>query len=159
MLRGTLRDGMPLDVGNTVRAVASLDDLVGMAEVPAARIDHDNASRTSAALFHPSGRFVFAALETSRQVAVIDVPNRRELMRFEAGLAPQGLAVSPDGLSLYVHNFMGRTVGIYDLTGLVRSASTQAPLLATIGTVGTERLSAKLGTDPKKVLAALAKLG
>jgi YVTN family beta-propeller protein len=144
LLRGTLRDGQPLDFQNTVRAVSSLLDLVGMTEVADARVDHDNASLASAALFHPSGRYVFAALETSRQVAVIDVVGRRELMRVEAGLAPQGLAVSPDGMQLYVHNFMGRSVGVYDLSTLLSSGATRIPLLGTVATVGTERLAANV---------------
>ena len=142
--RGAARDGLPLDFQNTVRAISSMVDLVAMAEVPAARVDHDNASVASAAIFHPSGRFVFAALETSRQVAVIDVAGRRELMRFEAGLAPQGLAVSTDGLQLYVHNFMDRSVGAYDLSRLVNTGATQVPLLGTVRTIGTERLAANV---------------
>jgi hypothetical protein len=36
------------------------------------RIDHDNASLASAAAYHPSGAYLFVALETSRQVAVVD---------------------------------------------------------------------------------------
>ncbi len=144
LLRGTLRDGNALDFQNTVRATSSLVDLVGMAEVAAARVDHDNASLASAALFHPSGRFVFAALETSRQVAVIDVATRRELMRVEAGLAPQGLAVSPDGAQLYVHNFMDRSVGAYDLSTLLATGATRIPQLGTVRTVGTERLAANV---------------
>ncbi|MFZ4759636.1 MAG: PA14 domain-containing protein, partial [Burkholderiaceae bacterium] len=87
------------------------------------------------------GPFVFAALETSRQVAVIDVAGRRELMRFEAGLAPQGLAVSTDGLQLYVHNFMDRSVGAYDLSRLVNAGATQVPLLGTVRTIATEALA------------------
>jgi len=140
--RGTLRDGRALDFQNTVRAISSLVDLGGLAELPAARIDHDNASVASAAAWHPSGRFVFVALETSRQVAVIDAVNRRELMRVEAGLAPQGVATSADGQRLYVHNFMDRSVGVYDLSRLAGTGETSVPLLGTVRTVGTERLAA-----------------
>ena len=59
---------------------------------------------------------MFFALETSREVAVVDTHASRELFRFNVGRAPQGLAISPDGLTLFVNNFMDRTVGIYDLT-------------------------------------------
>jgi YVTN family beta-propeller protein len=141
VLRGVLRDGAGLDFQNTVRAVSSLVDLGAMAEVADARIDHDNASRASAAAWHPGGRFVFVALETSRQVAVIDPLARRELMRIEAGLAPQGVAVTPDGQRLVVHNYMDRTVGVYDLGSLVDAGLTQVPLLGTVGTVSAERLA------------------
>jgi YVTN family beta-propeller protein len=144
VMRGALRDGNALDFQNTVRAISSLVDLGTLAEVGAARVDHDNASVTSAAVFHPSGRFVFAALETSRQVAVIDPVQRREVIRLEAGFAPQGVAVSGDGQRLFVHNMMGRSVGIYDLAALVGSGTTQVPLLGTAGTVATEPLAANV---------------
>jgi YVTN family beta-propeller protein len=150
--RGVLREAPPgattggrnLDFQNTVRAVSSLVDLTTMQEVRAARIDHDNSSVTSAAVFHPTGRFVFAALETSRQVAVIEVATRRELMRIEADLAPQAVAVSPDGLQLYVHNVMGRSVGVYDLGALVTAGTTRVTQLGVVTTVGTEPLAANV---------------
>ena len=59
-------------------------------------------------------------LETSRQVAVVDAVGRREMLRFDAGRAPQGLAMSADGLRLFVNNFMDRSVGVFDLTRLVQ---------------------------------------
>ena len=70
--RGTLRDGSNLDFQNTVRAISSRIDLATLAEDHAARVDHDNAGVASAAAFHPSGAYLFVALETSRQVAVLD---------------------------------------------------------------------------------------
>ncbi|MFM1988984.1 MAG: hypothetical protein RJA99_1941 [Pseudomonadota bacterium] len=141
VFRGALRDRQDLDFQNTVRAISSLVDLGAMDEVTEARVDHDNASLASAAVWHPGGRWVFAALETSRQVAVIDANSRRELARFEAGLAPQGLALSPDGLRLYVHNFMDRSVGVHDLAALVGSGRTEVTTLGTVGTVANERLT------------------
>ena len=41
------------------------------------------------------------------------------MFRFDVGRAPQGLALSPDGRTLYVNNFMDRTVGVYDLSTLL----------------------------------------
>ena len=70
--RGTLRDGSHLDFQNTVRAISSRIDLATLAEDHAARVDHDNSSIASAGAFHPSGAYLFVALETSRQVAVLD---------------------------------------------------------------------------------------
>ena len=70
--RGTLRDGRNLNFQNTVRAISSRIDLATGAEDSAARIDHDNASIASAAAFDPNGVYLFVALETSREVAVVD---------------------------------------------------------------------------------------
>ncbi len=65
-------------------------------------------------------------------------------MRIDVGRAPQGLAVSADGLTLYVHNFMDRSVGTFDLRPLVQQALAQATPAATLNTVTTEKLSANV---------------
>jgi cytochrome c peroxidase len=142
LLRGTLRDGSNLDFQNTVRAISSRIDLVGWAEDYAARIDHDNSGVGSGAAFHPTGAYLFVALETSREVAVVDPVAKAEIYRFPVGRAPQAVAVSADGLKLYVNNFMDRTLGVYDLARLVNFGELNLPLLANAGAVGTEKLAA-----------------
>ncbi|MFN0040229.1 MAG: PA14 domain-containing protein [Burkholderiales bacterium] len=144
VLRGTLRDGQNLDFQNTVRAISSRINLATLTEDQPARIDHDNASVASAAVFHPSGAYLFVALETSRQVAVVDAYGRREVMRFDAGRAPQGVAVSADGLRLYVSNFMDRSVTVHDLSRLVQFGEFNVPLVTTLGSVANERLTAQV---------------
>jgi YVTN family beta-propeller protein len=142
VLRGASRDGKALDFQNTVRSISSRIDLGTLAEDLAGRVDHDNSSLASAALYHPSGAYVFVAQETARQVAVLDAAGRRELFRFEVGIAPQGLALSADGLRLYVHNFMDRSVSAIDLTPLVRFGQVGAAPTAVLASVGTEKLAA-----------------
>jgi large repetitive protein len=142
--RGTLRDGQNLDFQNTVRAISSRIDLATLTEDQAARVDHDNSSVASAGAFHPSGAYLFVALETSRQVAVLDPVDKREVMRMDAGRAPQGLAVSADGLRLYVSNFMDRSVTVHDLTRLVQFGEFSVPTSATLATVASERLAAQV---------------
>ncbi len=140
--RGVLRDGQPLDFQSTVRAVLSRVDLTEEAERLEARVDLDDSGVASAALHHPSGVYLFAALETSREVAVLSATSGTELFRIEVGLAPQALALSGDGARLFVHNFMGRSVTVIDLTPLVRRGRFEARALATVTTVAEERLSA-----------------
>ena len=142
--RGGLRDGNPLDFQNTVRAISSRIDLSTGLEDAASRIDHDNASVASAALFDPRGIYLFVALETSREIAVVDAHARRELLRVDAGQAPQALALSPDGRRLYASNFMDRSVGIYDLDPLLGAGELRLPLLASPRTLGVEKLSAQV---------------
>ena len=63
---------------------------------------------------------MFVALETSREVAVVDAHGRWEIFRFNVGRAPQGLALSRrTARRLYVNNFMDRTVGVFDLSPLL----------------------------------------
>jgi YVTN family beta-propeller protein len=140
--RGMLRKGSPLNFQNTVRAISSRIHLATNQEDLGARIDHDNASVASAAAFDPNGIYLFVALETSRQVAVVDAHGRREVMRFDVGRAPQGLVVSADGNTLFVSNFMDRSVGVFDLRPLRNQGLASVPAIATLNSVASERLSA-----------------
>jgi YVTN family beta-propeller protein len=145
VLRGTLRDGQALNFQNTVRAASSRLVLTGTnagSEDRSRRVDHDNASLASAALFDRRGSLLFVALETSREVAVLDAHSGRQLMRFDVGRAPQGLALAPDGNTLFVNNFMDRSVGVFDLRPLLAQGLYNVPLLATLNAVGTEKLTA-----------------
>lgn len=140
--RGVLRDANRLDFQTTVRAIASRIDLALGAEDHGSRIDFDNAGVASGSVFNPTGNYLFVALETNRQIAMVDAYGNRELGRAEVGRAPQGLAVSPDGNRLFVHDFMDRTVSVLDLTALNTRAMPDAPILATLHSVGTEKLDA-----------------
>ncbi|HJW12674.1 MAG TPA: PA14 domain-containing protein, partial [Albitalea sp.] len=142
--RGALRDGTGLNFQSTVRAVSSRIDLAAHSEDLAARIDHDNASLASAAVYDPRGVYLFVALETSREVAVINAFSHAQLFRIDVGRAPQGLAISPDGKALYVSNFMDRTVSVRSLTPLLVNGQYDLPLVATLASVATEKLSASV---------------
>jgi len=142
ILRGMKRDGQSLNFQNTVRAISSRINLTTRTEDAAARIDHDNAGVASAATYHPKGAYLFVALENTRQIAVIDPIGKRELFRFEAGLAPQGVLVSADGLKLYAHNFMSRTISVFDLAPLVNFGKIGTTTSSLLSTIGTEKLTA-----------------
>ena len=142
--RGARRDGTGLTFQNTVRAISSRIDLVAGAEDYAARIDHDDAGVASAIIHDRLGIYMFVALETSREIAVVDAHGGWEIFRFNAGRAPQGLALSVDGRTLYVSNFMDRTVSVFDLSTLLDDGIANVPLVATKTTIGTEKLSAQV---------------
>ena len=142
--RGILRDGFNLNFQNTVRAISSRIDLAAHAEDRAARIDHDNSSVASAVAFDQNGVYMFVALETSREVAVVDAHGKWEIFRFVVGRAPQGVAISPNGLQLYVSNFMDRSVQAFDLAPLLKEGRMEAPALATLNSVATEKLTAQV---------------
>jgi len=144
VLRGSLRNGSNLNFQNTVRAISSRIDLGSGAEDLNARVDLDNASVASAAAFDPFGNYLFVALETSREVALVDVQGRYEVFRFGVGRAPQGLAISNDGKRLYVNNFMDRTVGVFDLSRLLELGESNVVPVATLSAVSTEALSAQV---------------
>lgn len=140
--RGMARSGTHLNFQNTVRAISSRIDLATQSEDYGARLDHDNSSLASAAAFDKRGVYLFVALETSREVAVIDAHGGWEMFRFDAGRAPQGLALSGDGNTLFVNNFMDRTVQAFDLTALMTRGDTNVPSLGVMQAVTTEKLAA-----------------
>ncbi len=145
--RGNFRDGNNLTFEHTVRSISSPVDLVNLASDVTKRIDFDNGGIASAAVFSHYGDYLFVALEGSREVAVVDVYNNDELFRFETGFAPQGLALSADGLTLYVDNFMARTVSVHDISSLVNDNSHKpeaVQLITTIKSVDNELLSSQI---------------
>lgn len=139
--RGTLRNGNNLTFQNTVRAITSRIDLTSGVEDYGRRIDHDNSSVASAVAYDPYGVYLFVALETSREVAVVDVHDGVELFRFAAGRAPQGVVVSSNGERLYVNNFMDRSVSVFDLSELTNSGQWNVPLLGVLPSVNAEKLA------------------
>jgi YVTN family beta-propeller protein len=142
--RGVLRDGLGLNFQSTVRAVSSRLDLAAGTEDYAARSDHDNSSVASAVVHDRLGIYMFVALETSREVAVVDAHSGWEIFRINTGRAPQGLALSVDGNTLYVSNFMDRSVSVFDISTLLDEGIANVPLVATLSAVGTEKLSAQV---------------
>ncbi len=140
--RGMLRDGKPLTHDSSVRSIASRIDLMTEAEDFDARIDFNDAGIASTAAYERTGMYLFTALEGSREVAVVDAWGKRELLRFTAGRAPQGVVTSPDGRTLYVHNFMDRTVTVHDVSAILNGVETAPALTATLKCIATEKLSA-----------------
>lgn len=144
VLRGVLRDGLNLNFQNTIRAISSQIDLATRQETFATRLDHDNSGVAAGAAFAADGVYLFVALETSREVAVVDAYGATEIFRFNVGRAPQGLALSPDGRRLYVNNFMDRTVGVFDLQPLLQNGVSDVPAVATVRAIATEKLTAQV---------------
>jgi len=142
--RGVLRDRQPLNHENSVRAIVSRIDLTAQTEHLPSRVDIDNAGMPSAAAYDPYGIYVFTALEASREIAILDAWSHQEITRFPAGRAPQGVVTSPDGGTLYVQNFMDRTITVHDVRGILQGAGTAPVTTATLNAVTTEKLTAQV---------------
>lgn len=141
ILAGAARGGPGMTFDQTVRAVTSRVDLVAGSENPGARIDHDNASVATGAVVTADGRYLFVALETSREVAVYNLEQGYQLTRLATGLAPQGLALSADGERLLIHNFMDRSLQSYDLAAILVDNLPQASSVHTVDLVGNETMA------------------
>ena len=139
--RGVLRDGTQLTHDSAVRSISSKINLGTEQENLVARVDHDNGGIASTSIFSTTGNYLFVALEGSREIAVVDAYSNEEFYRFDVGRAPQGLAISTDGLTLYTHNFMDRSVSVHDISSIINSRGTQASLISIYNMVSNERLA------------------
>jgi YVTN family beta-propeller protein len=139
--RGLLRNGGELNHDLSIRSIVSRIDLPTQTGDMDGRVDFDNAGIASSSAFDPLGIFLFTALEGSREVGVVDAVGKQEILRFAAGRAPQALVLSPDGRTLFVHNFMDRTLSVHDLNALANGQGTPPPAPAILSCVTTEKLS------------------
>lgn len=145
--RGQSRDGQPLDFQSTVRAIVSNLDLQAAtpAERPARRYDVDNSGQASAATYTPDGRYVLVALETSREISVLNAATGTEVRRLDVQRTPQGIAVSPDGKQAAISNVMSRTVSFFDISALANDEPRAIlPATATGTLKSAERMPAQL---------------
>ncbi len=114
---------LPLAHDTTVRPMLGRVDLTtgtpfepDVDRSPNGRIDGDNSESPSALAFSPRGDYVFASFQGNNVVAIFDDlaiqagGGRTSLAREEVGSAPRGLAFDPVTDSLWVENFMSRTV-------------------------------------------------
>jgi len=115
-------------------------DLVAQAEDYAARVDFDKRRECRArSAFDPWGIYAFTAIEASRSVAVIDVWNHREIVPLRSRARNRkGLTISPDGGTLFVHNFMDRSVTVHDVSGIIGGSELPATIAATLNCVATK---------------------
>lgn len=143
--RGEFNESNPakkLTFESTVRAIASQIDLLSHSEVFADQLDFDDRAQPKAIQFSPFGDYVMVAMEGQNSVEIRDAYTRNRATEIiDTGLAPRGLAL--DGNTLYVHNFMSRSISIYDLSNFFNSAGSITQL-ANVSTVTTESLHARV---------------
>ena len=138
--RGTGRDGLALTHESTVRTIVSRIDLSAAREDLPARIDLDEHDMASAVAFSRLGDLMFVAIQGSNAVAVIDPYSGAQVGGIPTGAAPQGLALD-DEQRLYVQNFLGRSLSVFDVAGLLSGTGESVRLLAEIDLVANETLS------------------
>ncbi|MEL7239692.1 MAG: cytochrome c peroxidase, partial [Planctomycetota bacterium] len=137
---GGLRGNVGMTFDQTVRTNTSRINLSSNTE-DSLRIDFDNSSLATGAAVYGNDRYLFVALETSRELAVYDMLNGFELMRLPTGRAPQGVALSSDGRNAYVHNFMDRSISRFDLVEMIETDLPASNPLTPINVVASETLS------------------
>ena len=143
--RGHARDGLPLTFESTVRSIASKIDLTTGLESLSDRVDFNDRDMASAVAFSRYGNVVFITTQGTQTVEMVDAYSSALLGSVSTGgRSPQGLVLSPDGSTLFVHNFMTRSVGVFSVGGICGGSCALSPELAQISTVASETLSAEV---------------
>ncbi|MDP6800451.1 MAG: Ig-like domain-containing protein [SAR202 cluster bacterium] len=141
VLRGLFRDGLPLTYESLVRTIVSQIDLQSnTGKYIAAGVDLNDRDMAQSVIFSPVGDLFFIATQGTNKVEIYDAANVRFVGTMNTGLAPQGMVFNGDGSKLYVHNYMSRTVSVFDTTSFVDGTGNSASLLAEVSTVANEAL-------------------
>jgi DNA-binding beta-propeller fold protein YncE len=140
VLRGLARDGQPLTFETTVRALVGVLDLGLGQEVVARRIDADNQSQPSAVAFSESGNHALVTLQGNDRLIAYNALGL-EVVRADTGRAPQGVAIDPATQRVFTHDFMSRTVSVFDGAALLTSGTGSLPRIAQVTTVSAEALA------------------
>ncbi|WP_162555741.1 PKD domain-containing protein [Reichenbachiella versicolor] len=146
ILRGLARDGQAMTFDNSVRTAISKLDLNTATETVTERMDIDNHGQPSAAMFTPTGNYLFVTMQGNNHLIAIDPKKGLELFTEEVGLAPQGLIIDPVTQKIFVKNFMDRTVTIFDAQSMLETGTVGISKLATVSTVGSELLTSQVLT-------------
>ncbi|TQV68044.1 PKD domain-containing protein [Exilibacterium tricleocarpae] len=142
--RGLFLGTDPLTFESTVRSLLAPISLTDGREQFAARIDIDNHAQPSAVTYSPLGSHLFVTLQGNNRLIALNPADGTEVVRVDTGLAPQGVLVDPSTQRVFVKNFMGRSVSVFDATAMLNGGSAQLPLLATVATVAAEKLTAQV---------------
>ncbi|UXH80017.1 Ig-like domain-containing protein [Roseateles amylovorans] len=143
ILRGRHRDGQDLLHDRTVRSILSQVDLAQAAELIDAQLDFDDRAPARAALYAPQGDYLFVAQMEGNRVAIVDPYTRAVRGEIgDVGRGPHGLYLDASRKRLFINNFLGRSVSVYDVAAVLASESAAATRVQTVSTVAQEPLSA-----------------
>jgi len=150
IVRGLVRDGQALTFDNSVRAMVSKINLTTQQEVIASRIDLDDRALPHTSIFSHNGNYVFVSVQGSNIIEIINSYDGSMVATINTkGNAPEGLALSADSNTLYVHSQLSRQVEVYDVSLVVENNAPQVNLLSTINLVANETMAAPLLTGKK----------
>ena len=140
--RGLFTDGREPTFETSLRAQVRQVDLAAGTERYDGRVRFDNHGNATALALSPRGNWLWVALQNTDTVARVDAYTSQSAGAIlDAGRGIDGLAVSPDGATLYVHAWLDREVRAFDIADLDAPV---APQRWAAPTVATEPLAAEV---------------
>jgi streptogramin lyase len=119
VVAGLSRTGMPLTSQTTSRGIL-VELALGAIGEPAfevARYPFDDLDAASAVVYSPEGARTYTTLRGAGAIVAND-PFSYDMVGSisDAGLSPEGLVLSPEGRFLFVQDFLGRRVRVFDVS-------------------------------------------
>ena len=142
--RGQFRDGQNREHNMLVRSMLAKINLQTNTEEIDGRHDFDNSSQPTTGVFDPTGNYLYLVFQGSRKLRVFDIYAGISLDTLDLGFAPFGVTTSPDGKQVIAHNYLSRSIQVFDATSFVDGVSNQHVLLTEHDTTASEPLSATL---------------
>lgn len=143
--RGLFRDSLALSFDNTVRTIVSKIALSNSTEDINSRVDINDADQASAVEFSPYGNIAFIALQGNGRISMLNTEGNTRLGILETkGIAPQGLVFNENGTKLYVHNFLSRSITVFDTKDIILSNNFSPVIDTIIKTIYTELLEPQI---------------
>lgn len=140
--RGGFRDGLPLTFESSVRAILSWIDPGLASEVPALRVDFNDSAMPAAAAFSRLGNLVYVAMQSSGELAVVDTYRAEVITTVSLpGIGAGALVLDAQNGRLFAHDELSRTLEVRDVGLLETLEALDAPPVASIPLVSSEKLS------------------
>jgi hypothetical protein len=126
--RGAFRDGQALTFESRTRAFVATIDLDAEQELVALRMDINDREGVQGLALSPAADIVFVAARGNDVVDVFDVNTGKRVSQFAVGAAPIGVALGDTdaGGVLAVNAYLGRSVGVVDVSALVAGVDSHA---------------------------------
>lgn len=145
IFRGIQRDGLPLTFETAVRSMGAQINLDTGEENFTNRVDFNNSDFATAVVYSPNGSQIFTTTSGTSGIWIIDAYNPTSRSEIgSGGDAPDDLAISPDGKKLFVHNFMSRSVVVFDSDMACNTSCSVVQELSKTTVVTNENLSDKV---------------
>jgi len=141
--RGLLRDGLPLQHDNSVRAISSIIDVETNTELLSQRLDFDNSDRIHSISFSDLGDLVFLTKPGNNEVLVLDAFTNSELASIQTSEVPTYCYYDNTTARLYVKTFLGRSLEIFDVAD-ISQGGTNYYKITEINTVSNELLTPEI---------------
>ncbi len=137
--------GGPPDFESTVRTGAARIRLSSGTEDAALRLDFDNRAMAFAGAFDSRGEFAYIVTQGSNHTVVFDNAlgtgsTAIEPTALDSELAPDGVVLARHDSLLFIHYFMSRQIGVYNISRV--GGSNEIPRLALVSTSTNEILPA-----------------